>query len=134
MSKKLFTPEEQMLLKQNPFTEKITARRLSLTVEFKEIFLQAYNEGGTPKQIFEDHGFDVKMLGDKRIRSIAQHIREQYEKHGGFSAKPVRQSKTGSNAKRSGKDEIKYLQDEVEYLRQELDFLKKIIALKTSGK
>ena len=134
MSKKLFTPQEQLMLRQNPFTEKVTARMLSLTVEFKEIFIQEYNKGKTPKQIFEDHGFDVDVLGGKRIRSMAQHTRDQYEKYGGFSNKPVKQDKTESGKKHSEKDDIAHIRAEMEYLRQEVDFLKKTIAIKTSRK
>lgn len=39
MSRKQFTEEQQQKLRQNPYVYSVTATRLSLTREFKELFM-----------------------------------------------------------------------------------------------
>lgn len=48
MSRKLFTKEQQQLLRNNPYVYSVTASRLQLTKEFKELFMTAYNSGDSP--------------------------------------------------------------------------------------
>lgn len=134
MSKKPFTDEEMDVLRQNPFTFKVTRNTLSFTKEFKELFVAEYNDGNIPRQILIDHGYDPEMLGDRRIWGISQHIRKQYKKcgkvHEGTScAKPTGQAKP-----LSVKDELKQLRHEVDYMKQEIEFLKKISSIRTTGK
>lgn len=70
MSRKQFTEEQQQKLRQNPYVYSVTATRLSLTREFKELFMEACRTGGTPRQILEDHGFSVELIGERRFFSI----------------------------------------------------------------
>lgn len=141
MSRKLFTEEQQQLLRQNPYIYSVTETRIALTKEFKELFMTAYKAGESPRKILEDHGFDISIIGERRIWSISQHIRTEYKKYGEFhegygprvetvshdvptdAAKPVSEA-----------DEIKQLRHEVDYLKQEMEFLKKISSIRTSGK
>lgn len=132
MSRKQFTPEEIFILRQNPFTYKVTNNTLSFTKEFKERFITAYNAGDTPRQILADHGYDPEMLGDRRIWGISQHLRAQYAESGsGFSE--YRRAKK-SDKPLSEKDELKLLRQEVDYLKQEIEFLKKISSIRTTRK
>ena len=84
MSRKLFTEEQQQLLRQNPYIYSVTETRLSLTKEFKELFMTAYKAGESPRKILEDYGFDISIIGERRIWSISQHIRTEYKKYGEF--------------------------------------------------
>ena len=63
MSRKLFTEEQQQLLRNNPYVYSVTASRLQLTKEFKELFMTAYNSGDSPRTILENYGFDVRDMG-----------------------------------------------------------------------
>ena len=81
MSRKLFTEEQQQLLRQNPYIYSVTETRITLTKEFKEIFMTAYKAGESPRKILEDHGFDISIIGERRIWSISQHIRTEYQKY-----------------------------------------------------
>ena len=45
MSRKLFTEEQQQLLRQNPYIYSVTETRITLTKDFKEIFMTAYKAG-----------------------------------------------------------------------------------------
>ena len=58
MSRKPFTDEEILLLRQNPYTYSVTTFQLNLTKEFKEIFYSEYQKGELPRKILEDHGYD----------------------------------------------------------------------------
>lgn len=84
MSRKLFTEKQQQLLRQNPYIYSVTDTTLSLTKEFKEIFMAAYKAGESPRTILENHGFDINLIGERRIWSISQRIREEYKKYGEF--------------------------------------------------
>ncbi len=84
MSRKQFTEEQQQKLRQNPYVYNVTATRLSLTRDFKELFMEARRDGETPRKILEDHGFSVELIGERRFCSIPQHIREEFKKHGEF--------------------------------------------------
>ena len=79
MSRKIFTEEQQQLLRQNPYIYSVTDTRINLTKEFKEIFLAEYKSGTSPRKILEDHGFDISIIGERRIWSISNHIRTEYK-------------------------------------------------------
>ena len=49
MSRKLFTEEQQQLLRQNPYIYSVTETRITLTKDFKEIFMTAYKAGKSRK-------------------------------------------------------------------------------------
>ena len=103
--------------------------------------MTAYKAGESPRKILEDHGFDISIIGERRIWSISQHIRTEYKTYGEFhegygprgetanhdapkdTAKPVSEA-----------DEIKQLRHEVDYLKQEMEFLKKISSIRTTRK
>lgn len=139
MSRKLFTEEQQQLLRQNPYVHSVTGTRLQLTREFKEIFLASYNAGNTPREILINYGFDINIIGERRVWSISQHIRSEYEKYGEFHegyGKRATQALQNPDLSHpaSEKDEIRQLRSEVNYLRQEIEFLKKISSIKTTRK
>lgn len=140
MARKIFTEEELHTLRQNPYIYSVTETRISLTKEFKEIFLAAYKSGESPRKILADHGFDRDIIGERRIWSISQHIRAEYKQYGCFhdGYAPRRQAMEDTTTA-DGKDlsttaEISRLRHEVDYLKQEMEFLKKIASLKTSRK
>ena len=139
MSRKQFTKEQLDILRQNPYVYSVTSSRLTLTKEFKQIFLTAYNAGGLPRNILEDHGFDISVLGERRIWSISQHIRDEYKKYGefheGYSPRALQgTSSVDPKQPLSEKDELKQLRHEVDYLKQEIEFLKKISSIRTTRK
>ena len=141
MIRKLFTEEQQQLLRQNPYIYSVTETRITLTKEFKELFMTAYKSGESPRKILEDHGFDINIIGERRIWSISNHIRTEYKKYGEFHegydplgesashAAPTNTARPVSEA-----DEIKQLRHEVDYLKQEMEFLKKISSIRTTRK
>lgn len=141
MSRKQFTEEEQQLLRQNPYIFSVTKTKIILTKEFKEIFINACNDGKMPRKILEEHGFDLNILGKRRIWSISYHIKDEYRKYGGFHngyrlrATSIAGSDENLNAKITNEAaEILQLRHEVDYLKQEMEFLKKITSIRTTRK
>lgn len=135
MSRKPFTDEQMLMLRQNPYTYSVTPYQLNLTKEFKEIFYSEYQEGELPRKILEDHGYDPAVLGDRRVWSISSHIREQYRKYGCFhEGSHTHGKEQPGDIPAAGKEELKQLRHEVDYLKQEVEFLKKISAVRTTRK
>lgn len=137
MSRKLFTEEQLQLLRKNPYVYSVTNARLQLTKEFKEIFLSLYNEGESPRQILVSHGFDIDVIGERRIWSISHHIRSEYQKYGelqeGYCPRNTDHT-LRADQPATAEDELKKLKHEVDYLRQEVEFLKKISSIKNARK
>ena len=139
MSRRQFTEEQINILRQNPYVFSVTGTRLTLTREFKELFMTAYQAGELPRSILENHGFDIGILGERRIWSISQHIREEYKKYGefheGYGPRASRSTPSADpNQPLSEKDELKQLRHDVDYLKQEMEFLKKISSIRTTRK
>ena len=139
MGKKLFTEEQQQLLRQNPYVYCVTGSRLQLTREFKELFLTAYNAGEYPREILINYGFDIGIIGERRVWSISSHIRTEYEKYGefheGYSSPRQRDTTHPSSASsETDGDKLRKLQHDVDYLKQEIEFLKKISSIRNTRK
>ena len=75
MSKMTFTPEQLDALRNNPYVDVATERRISYTLAFKKKFVEEYRQGKSPSQIFRDAGFDVAALGRKRIERASDRWR-----------------------------------------------------------
>lgn len=138
MSRKVFTKEQQELLRQNPYVYSVSASCLKLTKEFKELFMKAYNNGDTPRAIMENYGFDIGVIGDRRVWSISLRIRAEYQKYGefreGYRRRPSGSAASSSEQPLSEKDELRLLRYEVDYLKQEMEFLKKISSIRNTEK
>ncbi len=67
MSKAKFTSEQQQLLRNNPYTVRVTEDVLNLSKEFKELFYKEYLAGALPRDILEKYGYPPAVLGKQRI-------------------------------------------------------------------
>ncbi len=134
-----FTEEQMASLRQNPYVYSVTQGTLALTKEFKEIFYAEYQSGILPRNILEQHGFDLNALGTHRIWSISQHIRDEYKKYGefheGYHARRSAGNRLEGNAQPpTEQEQLKVLQAKVDYLEQEMEFLKKISSIRNTRK
>ena len=138
MDRKRFTEEEMTILRENPYTYRVTPGQLHFTAAFKERFWQEYCSGTIPREILRNCGYDPEILGDSRINGIQLHIREAALKGEGFHTGSLpRQAKPAEDKPEepmTAKEEFQQLKAEVQYLRKEVDFLKKISSIRTSGK
>ena len=118
MSRKLFTEEQQQLLRQNPYIYSVTDTRIVLTKEFKEIFMAAYKAGEAPRKILENHGFDINIIGERRIWSISQRIRTEYHKYGEFHEGYCSRRTSNAQPASSDTDAAVSDADEIKQLKQ----------------
>ena len=79
MGRGRFTEEEMNSLLQNPYVADVSQTSISYAREFKQLFMEEYTAGRRPVQIFRDAGFDIEMLGSKRIERACARWKESYE-------------------------------------------------------
>ncbi|WP_341300671.1 HTH domain-containing protein [Lysinibacillus sp. FSL H8-0500] len=70
-SKRLFSSKQMEQLQKNPNVLKVSERTITYADAFKSQFIDEYVAGKTPRQIFEEYGFEVEMLGMKRIEQTS---------------------------------------------------------------
>lgn len=131
MSKAKFTPEQQQLLRNNPYTIRVTEDVLNLSKEFKELFYKEYLAGALPRDILQKYGCSPDVLGKQRIWGISHTIRKQFEETGEFrDVRAPGSPLTGD----SPEDKIRQLEHQMSYLTQEVEFLKKIYSIRSTRK
>ena len=80
MSLITFTDEQVKQLESNPYVKAVTNRRITYSDEFKKYFVERYRLGDMPKDIFIGAGFDIKVLGYKRIERASDRFRKMNNK------------------------------------------------------
>ena len=128
MSKKLFTKEEIEILDNNIFVKKISAKGITYSDEFKKLFIAENEKGKLPRQIFEECGFDIDIIGMNRIKASANRWRTTYRKSGVSQLQDTRKFNTGRPSERNLSIEEKYdkLQAKIKLLQAENELLKKL--------
>ncbi|MFD3269667.1 IS3 family transposase [Paenibacillus dendritiformis] len=128
MSKKLFTDEEIKLLSNNPYVKSVSSKAITYTDAFKQLFISENNKGKLPREIFEECGFDVTIIGIQRVRSSGKRWRASYQENGVLGLQDTRSRSLGRPLKRELSLEEKYARLEAQnaLLRAENELLKKI--------
>lgn len=128
MSKKLFTDDEVKLLSKNKYVKNITNKGITYTDEFKQLFIVENENGKFPRQIFEDAGFNINILGMKRIKSSGNRWRSSYKYGGANGLQDTRKYNTGRPTTKNLSIEQKYarLEAQNKLLRAENELLKKL--------
>lgn len=128
LSKKLFTEKEVEILSRNPNVKNISVKEITYTDEFKRIFIAEDQKGKFPREIFDDHGFDINILGLTRIKSAAKRWRAAYMKDGICGLSDSRKEKSGRLNDNQIPLEEKYarLEVQINLLKAENELLKKI--------
>jgi transposase len=58
----------------NKYVKLVRKKGITYSEEFKRIFISENEKGKLPRQIFEECGFDVEILGARRIKSSADRL------------------------------------------------------------
>ena len=98
---KCFTPEEIEILEANPYTRRVSAGSLSITMEAKQRVLELYETGITSRQIVEALGYDYEILGGQRMKNIVRNTRKE-----AASACGLHEGYSRTTAARMDKEEI----------------------------
>ena len=82
MARGMLSSAEMDVLKKNPYVADVNRQRILYTYEFKCFFMEQYLAGKRPVDIFRQSGFDVSMLGEKRIERATARWRAMYAANG----------------------------------------------------
>ena len=128
MSKILFSNDEINKLSKNKYVLKVSEKAITYTNEFKIHFIAEYNNGKNSRMIFEEAGFDVDIIGIRRVENAGARWRKSYKENGVLGLNDTRRNNTGRPRQRElTKDEIIARQNsEIEYLKAEVELLKKL--------
>ena len=127
MSKITFSPKEINILQKNPNVQRVSERAITYTDAFKNKFIDEYLNGKLPRQIFIENGFDVDVIGKKRIEQSAHRWKKAYEKNGligltdsrkAASGRPIKRELTPSEIIERQEARIKLLEGQVELLKK----------------
>ncbi len=128
MSKKLFTEKEIKILSKNKNILKISSKSIVYALEFKEKFIEEYSKGKLPRIIFQENGFDIEILGIKRVEQSAQRWKKSYNKDGLLGLKDSREHSSGrpKNRELTDTEKMEKLEAKIRLLEIENEFLKKL--------
>jgi hypothetical protein len=121
-----FTEEQIRILAENPYTLRVGAYTLQFTPEFLRDACRMRAEGTPYPKILTEHGYDLEMIGERRMYYIGELIKGKTPAD--FPDKRPLKSKVVGFDERSDKRAMKQMQKEILYMRQEIEFLKKIMA------
>ncbi|MFJ8101159.1 IS3 family transposase [Lysinibacillus sp. NPDC096212] len=128
MSKKLFTNQEQKLLKKHPYVKAVSEKGITYTDEFRALAIAEYEKGKCLREIFEDAGFDIDLVGIHRAKSALKRWRAAYKEKGVSGLEDTRKYHSGRPLERELSLEGKNtrLEAQIALLRAENELLKKI--------
>ncbi|WP_075979991.1 IS3 family transposase [Bacillus massilinigeriensis] len=127
MSKIIFSSKEIKTLQKNPNVLRVSERAITYTDSFKGRFMEEYLAGKLPRTIFKESGFDVDVIGIKRMEQSAYRWKKAYEKNGligltdsrkSASGRPLKRELTPSEVIERQEARIKLLEGQVELLKK----------------
>ena len=134
MSKLRFCKEDIEKLKDNPYISNISEKAITYTDEFKEKFVELYNKGKMPTEIFRLCEIPPEIIGRKRIDMLSYRLKKKVEygeelidKRKEFSGRPKSKELTKD-------EEIQRLKHKIQYQEQQIEFLKKISFIEKKAK
>jgi putative transposase len=128
MSKITFTDKEIKLLQKNTNVQRVSSLAITYTDDFKNKFMDEYLAGKFPKQIFEENGFDINVIGVKRIEQSAHRWKKAYEKDGLIGLSDARKTASGRPLTRelSQAEIIERQEARIKLLEGQVELLKKL--------
>ena len=136
MSKKLFSSKDIEILSKNKYVKKVSENGITYTDEFKRLFIAENEKGKFPRDIFEECGFDIDIIGLKRIQSSGSRWRSAFRRNGVEQLQDTRKFNTGRPTEKDLSLEEKYekLQAKLKLLQAENELLKKLEMLERGMK
>ncbi|MFF2876922.1 IS3 family transposase [Gottfriedia sp. NPDC057991] len=127
MSNKTFTDKEINLLSKNQNVKSVSSKGITYTDEFKRIFISENEKGKLAREIFEECGFDIEVIGMRRVKSASNRWRTAFKENGELGLRDTRSTNSGRNLERELTLEEKNarLEVEINLLKAENELLKK---------
>lgn len=120
MKRSLFTPDQVIAFRDNPYTFNVTEGTVRFSLAFKQIFCERYDLGHPAQQIFRDLGYDVSALGKNRIYAFTRHIKVERASDSGLhegNRRPSLQSDLPDYTGMSKDEALARMQYELLYMR-----------------
>jgi len=130
MSKRNLSEEDIAILKKNKNVANCSNKSITYSNEFKVRAVKQYKEGLSSREIFEEAGFNLKILGVDtaydRINEWNKILREKGIE--GLQSETRGKSSSGRpNVKgMTDKEKLEYFEAKIAYLKAENDFLKQL--------
>jgi hypothetical protein len=136
VSKKIFTSKEVETLATNIYVKSVSPKGITYTDEFKELFIAQTLEGRFPVEIFRDCGFDVEVVGHKRMKACRSRWTLAYQKDGVMGLRDTRVGNSGrkKDVELSAEERYAKLEAENRLLKAEVELLKEIRLAEGRGK
>lgn len=129
MSKKLFTQEEIVILKNNNYVKKVSEKGIIYTDEFKKEYINLITSGSSKREAFTKLGFDIEILGYDRIESFFNRMKYKIKNNDPLEdarAKNIGRKKKVDFDKMTETEQLDFLKHENSMLKAENDLLKKM--------
>lgn len=136
MSKRRFTADQIVELLKNKNVARCSNKSITYSKDFKFKAIEQYDKNGySPRMIFKDAGFDLRLIGTHTPKDSLLRWRKTYKNKGfaGLRIEARGRSHNGGRPRTKGltdADRIKRLEIENAYLKAENDFLAKLRAAK----
>ncbi|MCB2291897.1 IS3 family transposase [Clostridium sp. CS001] len=130
MSKVLFSKEDITKLKNNKNVLNVSECAITYKFEFKVLFIDEYMSGKLPRQIFAENGFDINVIGLKRIEQSAYRWKVSYKNNGIIGLEDTRKTASGRprSTELSNEEIIERQEAKIKLLESQVDLLKKLDA------
>ena len=128
MSKIVFTKEDIKKLENNKNVLRVSQHSITYSYEFKILFIDEYIAGKLPREIFFENGFDINIIGLKRIEQAAYRWNVAYKKDGIIGLEDTRKIASGRpRSTEPTKEEIIERQNaKIKLLEAQVELLKKL--------
>lgn len=135
MSKRRFTADQINELSKNKNVSRCSKKSISYGKDFKQLAVTQYQAGMSSKEIFQEAGFNLALIGEDVPVARLGCWRQVYEVKGpnGLAIETRGRHCGGGRPKTKGvgeEDRVKRLEIEIAYLKAENDFLVKLRAAK----
>ena len=128
MSKKLFTKQEIEILKLNKYVKRAGTKGITYTDEMKQFAISEWEKGKYSTEIFEEAGFDLKILGKDRPQQALSRWKAAYKKSGVMGLRDTRSVASGRPLERelSLEEQLERERAKNKFLEVQLEFQKKL--------
>lgn len=128
MSNKLFTEEQIEILKQNKYVKRVGPKGITYTDELKHFSIEENEKGLSSTEIFEEAGFDLRIIGRLRPKKALERWKRAYKQSGVMGLQDTRMSKSGRPLERelSLKEQLERKEARIKFLEFQLEFQKKL--------
>ena len=128
MTKRLFTKKEQEQLKCNPHVQAVSEKAITYTDAFKRHFISENEKGKLPREIFEEAGLNIELIGVERAKAAGKRWRAAFRKAGVEGLQDTRKTNSGRPLERelTLEEKIARLEAKNRLLEAENELLKKL--------